>query len=141
MIKKIFISSLLILFFVSTTSLPVTIHFCRIQKDMKSAKTCRLHHNSQMTALKCSFDNSGTQQITSDKSCCLIKTIDNSIKDRFVSSQPEKNITSPIVIGIVPELLINNSYILNQNILEYADTSPPNFGNGSLYLLNSVLII
>ena len=143
MIKKISILSLLLLFFVSTTSLPFTIHFCKMQKEMKD-NMCRMEMNqSSSSGMTCSGINNnddGTQQVKQFP-CCGTKTLDLSIKDQFLNNRSD----SPQFVHLLAVISLSNSIIvlegLNNSGYSNIDISPPPRYDNNLYLNFSLLLI
>jgi len=134
MIKRIIILSFCFLFLVSTTGLPLTLHFCKMTKTTYVNKTCNM----------CGMDNdiAKTSNVVNIKralgSCCHTSTFDNNVKDNFLSFKTELNFSSVSLLMVCPfECPIN----LFSNAIGYNDTSPPPLRNNNLYLVNSILLI
>ena len=143
MLKKVFILSLLALFFVSTTSLPFTIHFCKMQEKMND-NMCRMEMNHPASSdMTCPGINNHDDNIQNVKQfpCCGTKTVDLSIKDQFLNNRSDSpqfvHLLSVISLAnfiVVPEGLDNSTY---SNI----DISPPPRYGNNLYLNFSLLLI
>jgi hypothetical protein len=134
MIKRIIILSFCFLFLVSTTGLPLTIHFCKMNKTSYVNKTCSM----------CGMDISTekTSNVVSIKralgSCCHTSTFDNNVKDNFLSIKTEFNFYSVSLLMVCPvECQIN----LFSNTISFNDSSPPTQLSNNLYLINSILLI
>ena len=143
MFKKVSILTLLLLFFVSTTGLPLTIHFCNIlNKEVKSA--CILHTPQKKTTeinCMCEKEESRTN-ITSikEEECCTIKVVIAGVKDSFISNKTETQNQS---VTIILPVTVTSLPKTEQEISTYTfiDTSPPLQQDNSLYLSNSILLI
>ena len=134
MTKRIIILTFSILFLVSTTGLPLTIHFCKMQKSgtvNKKCAMCMAEQNSDKTHNDLSVKRALG-------SCCQTVTFNNNIKDNFLSLKTELNLHSFSFILVFtsdcPASLVNKTVC-------YTDSSPPPEQNNNLYLLNSILLI
>ena len=136
--KKIFILSLVIVFFVSTTSLPITVHLCRMAQKATTSN-CNMMGHCKISCKNQSVKEAHLLQINNN--CCSTKTIDTSVKDEYLS---QKNGNSDNIQSLV-FVLTNNPFEsieqLNSNKKYFQDFSPPLLTNNTLYLSNSVLLI
>ena len=142
MIKKISISTLLLLFFVSTTGLPLSIHFCKMGSSAAS-QTCTIHNemNKKMHQ-SCNQDKEENSYFTVEKgSCCKTEIVNKPISDKFLQVDAQKhNLKQNITPVIISDLAIgNNSPAITFNY--FTDSSPPTLINNHIYLNNSVLLI
>jgi hypothetical protein len=134
MIKRIVILSFCMLFLVSTTGLPITIHFCKMLSSVSVNKNCSM----------CGMDrkHENTSQGTSIKkpmsSCCHTETFDNNVKDNFLSFSIEMNVHIISTAMICPAECSFCSFI---GSIQFTDTSPPGLISNNLYLFNSILLI
>jgi hypothetical protein len=134
MIKRIIILSFCFLFLVSTTGLPLTIHFCKMTKKTYVNKSCSM----------CGMDNCAnkTSNDVSIKramgSCCHTSTFDNNIKDNFLAFNTDFNFHS---LSIIMVLQVECPVNLYTNTISFNDTSPPPLLNNNLYLFNSIFLI
>lgn len=143
MIKKISILSLLLLFFVSTTSLPFTIHFCKMQEKMDDGM-CKMEMNqssdSHMSCPGIMHEDDNTQQVKQFP-CCGTKTVDLSIKDHFLNNRTD----SPQFVQLLSVLPGSSPVIspiaLNKVHYSNNDISPPPRYDNNLYLSFSLLLI
>ncbi len=143
MIKKISILSLLLLFFVSTTSLPFTIHFCKMQKKMND-NMCKMEmSHSSSSDMSCQVVKNNDEHTSKVKQfpCCGTKTLDLSIKDQFLNNRTD----SPQFVHLLSILPAANSIVsletLDNTIYSNNDISPPPRYNNNLYLNFSLLLI
>ncbi|MDO8550025.1 MAG: hypothetical protein Q7S39_07750 [Ignavibacteria bacterium] len=137
--RKISILTLTFLFFASTTSLALVVHYCEMMKSA-SLGICEMHKEEVIKTSCCEEENEAEVYFTkANNQCCLTQLIDSSVKDNFVISKTELSgkIQLPLVMFIN---LTGNSSILSSNKF-YRDTSPPPLTDNHLYLINSILLI
>src|ERR1035437_3957847 len=134
MAKRIIILSFCMLFLVSTTGLPLTIHFCKMKGSASVNKKCGMCMNaskhgktSEVISLRRDVSN-----------CCHIETLDNNLKDNFLSFNTEMNFHSLSVIMICP---VDCPFCSHISSIQFTDTSPPRLLSNNLYLFNSILLI
>lgn len=128
MIKKSIILIFCALFLLSTTGLPLTLHFCKMKSADKKCSMCMKHVNHKNSP-EFKRDISG---------CCKTTLIKTEIKDNFISSKSEETSLDYNLIAI---LFAPISVTIYNNTSKFTDTSPPMNKSGSVYILNSVLII
>ncbi len=143
MIKKISILTILLLFFVSTTGLPLTVHFCNMVNKEVSA-TCDMGMSSiQMEMMhKACHEQRANDNIVSMKAldCCKTETIIAGIKDSFIANktEPQKNSVSEVIsLSIIP-VVFSTQKIFTYSLI---DTSPPSISSNHIYIYNSVFLI
>lgn len=143
MIKKASIITLLLLFFVSTTGLPLTIHFCNMtEKEISS--TCSMHMpEKQIDNMQsaCNEENPVDKTISLEmQNCCKTELIYAKVKDSFLSSNTETQ--NYLATGLNPVAEITTIQI-PQTISTYSfiDISPPLRQNNHLYITNSTFLI
>lgn len=134
MTKRIIILTFCMLFLVSTTGLPITIHFCRMLSSVSVNKKC------SMCGMERKQENSaqGTSIKKPMSSCCHTETFNNNVKDNFLSFNTEMNFHSFSVMMICPVECSFCSYISST---QFTNTSPPGLLSNNLYLFNSILLI
>ncbi len=138
MFKKISILTLLFTFFVSTTSLPITIHLCNMAKEMKTG-TCTMHQD-RMDNCVVDILSSKTTIHKSLSSCCETQVVDKSISDKFISVKTELNNIQKA--DILLYFTVNESITLNTNYNKnYFTSPPPGEKEIPLYLSNSIFLI
>ena len=143
MIKKISILTLLLLFFVSTTWLPLSIHFCNMMKKEVS-NTCKMHNSEKMMEdmhSNCCKKNDNKKTETIKKSdCCKLETVIAGVTDSFISYKTETDNASLNQLIPVSNISLNEESL---KISDYSffDTSPPLLQSNHLYLTNSILLI
>lgn len=134
MTKRIIILTFCMLFLVSTTGLPLTIHFCKMKASASVNKKCSMC----MMDAKHSKTPDGTSLKRAIGQCCHTETFDNNVKDNFLSLSNEVNFNSLSVIMICPVECSFCSYVSS---IQFNDTSPPRLLSNNLYLFNSILLI
>jgi hypothetical protein len=143
MFKKISILSLLLLFFVSTTGLPLTIHFCNMLNKEVSA-TCDMHMSSQQIGMMhepCQDQNTNDNIVSlKTMDCCKTETIIAGVKDSFITNKTE---TQKILISDLMPVSSISVIDLSLKISTYSfiDTSPPPLTSNHIYIDNSILLI
>ena len=146
MFKKVSILTLLLLFFVSTSGLPLTIHFCSMEKTQKveilQKCNCRDNRSNQMhkACPLSEIQNDAKDLSIKSQNCCESEAALKYVKDSFLTNN--KNIqkevsANKIIISIIPTIEIEQS----TTFYTYTDTSPPPLTNNQIYIYNSVLLI
>lgn len=137
--KKISILTLVITFFVSTTSLPVTLYFCNMMKTYSFDK-CKMDMTANDSWQDQSVSHDSKINLHSED-CCTVKVIDSKVKDNFLfnhsESQNHLQVVSFILIQNISSELLSS---FHSNKI-YFDSSPPLFISNDLYLTNSILLI
>jgi hypothetical protein len=136
--KKISVISLILLFFVSTTGLPLAVNFCTMM-DVPENEMCEMHSEHKT----CEYEIhklSVSTQINKDD-CCKTEIIDKSICDKYLQVNVQKLIQNQNKIEVIhDDLSVYNSLIVNP-VKYFNDTSPPILLNNHIYLNNSALLI
>lgn len=137
--RKVYILTLLGIFFISTTGLPMTVSICSM-KDMQASGQCEMAMN-EMDG-KCHDDKStGDVNVTKDiPACCQIKIVDNNITDNFISSSNDIGTKTPAKIIFISDINIFTPEI-NLSNNDYTSGSPPLISDNHIYLTNSILLI
>lgn len=140
--KKKLILLVAVLFFLSTTGLPISLHYCQMQdsSSLSSCEMCSPKENLSESSC-CEEESDFSVQIKSDNSdqCCATQIIDKSISDNFIPLKLEiRQDPSSTVIYLTD--LISKQLILNHQFINSA-ASPPFTQHNDLYLQNSVLLI
>ena len=141
--RKKLIKIFLFTFFLSTTGLPISLHYCQMQGIM-SLSDCEICAAKEMDKESscCEKENNYPIQLKNDThdNCCELKIIDSSVKDNFTVTASEwKAEKNNFVINYI---LTENSYNYkaDQFYYNFTDTSPPLTQN-KIYLLNSIFLI
>ncbi len=139
--RKILISTLMLLFLVSTTGLSVTISFGRMA-DAQNKDACMMHHKPVSSGC-CADETSENPHLVSFENlgCCEIDFVFNKVKDDFVSNKPDVNIFLSSENLLQPVTLTTLSTDFSFDVLFYCDSSPPFLINPELHITNSILLI
>jgi len=144
MIRKTKIIALILLFFISTTGLPVFSHYCELMGE-NSLNECEMC-SSAIEEVKPSCCSEETMEypvkISSENPvCCQDEFVYNKVEDNFISSKTEINklVTVDQLISFTQasKILSDNLLSIKYNISE----SPPTVQQNDLYLHNSILLI
>ena len=135
--RKVFISTLVLFFFVSTTGLPVTMHLCAM--DNSEMETCEMHSHPMQCEGARHSDFSKVK--VEKKDCCETEYKYEAINDQFLQiNSPKVFLTQNIFAVINFDLSLNDNSIVNTT--KYiTDSSPPALISNQIYLNNSILII
>jgi hypothetical protein len=140
--KKKLILIVTLLFFLSTTGLPISLHYCQMQSStsFSSCEMCSLKEiELEPSCCEEEFDSSVQIKAENSEQCCATQIIDKSISDNFIPLKLEvKQDPSSSVIYLTN--LISKQLILNHQFINSA-ASPPFTQHNDLYLQNSVLLI
>ena len=139
MLKKIYISGLVLILLVSTTGLPATINLCKMA-NTEDAEQCTMHHKAVES--KCCEKESSSYIITSSDyaGCCVVKFIYNKVEDEFILNKTEASFFSSDNISH-QLLLLPPTLDFSNNEFYYCDSSPPFLINSQLHIINSILLI
>ncbi len=141
--KKFYISLLTLLFFVSTTSLPLSVHLCKMAKSI-SAEECSSCMAAKQQKKCCAEDlNNTAVKFVKAKAplCCSNQFVDAKVKDNFISTKTDVHNFSTLKI-IAPVIVDLNSDTVNK-FFSFRDkgSSPALLHTNQLYLFNSILLI
>jgi hypothetical protein len=134
MTKRIIILSFCMLFLVSTTGLPLTIHFCKMKNSVSVNSKCGMCMGG------CQHEKSaqGVSLHKAMSQCCHTEIFDKNVKDNFLSIDTDVNNHSLSVVVICP---VECSFSSFNSTIQFTDTSPPRLVTNNLYLFNSILLI
>lgn len=144
--KKINILSLIFLFTLSTTGMPLIMHYCgsmdsiSLWNSIQFGEYCEMHSQRVEEPSCCeSTQDKSADNIEYPEECCEDYVIDNSVKDTFFSSKLELNIYKEIISIIA----LSNNLIetKSENNICITDHSPPLIANNKIYLSISVFLI
>jgi hypothetical protein len=136
--KRIFILTLILLFFTSTTGLPIVLHYCEMMESV-SLEVCEMHKQVDIKTSCCEKENDEVRLSNGYDSCCSTKLVDSSVKDNFIISKPD--LVSKTQLSIVLFLNQNIDFSFYSSYKFNTDTSPPLQPDNHIYLTNSVLLI
>jgi hypothetical protein len=142
MVRKIYILTLLGVFFISTTGLPLTVSICNMG-DVHTKDHCEMDMQKMANHSCCSKDKEESPVKISQMdmgSCCQLKVVDNNVTDKYLSLANESFSKTQISKLIVSNII---SYVTevfpSQNF--YSSNSSPPLTDNHLYLTNSILLI
>jgi len=144
--KKIYILSLIFLFTLSTTGMPLMMHYCgsmdslSLWSSIQFGEYCEMH-SPKVEELSCceSTQDKSADNFEYPEGCCEDYIIDNSVKDTFLSSKIELNIYKEIISII--SFSDNLIEIASDKNIFNTDHSPPLITNNKIYLSISVFLI
>jgi hypothetical protein len=135
--RKIFILTLALVFLVSTTGLPLIIHYCKMM-ETASLQACEMH-NKEIKKSSC-CEEADIADIYYSKlidECCEDLLVDHSVKENFVINKTE----SPAALYLYTYIPVALDLTSNHQTYFKVDTSPPLLSSNKIYLTNSVLLI
>ena len=142
--KRIFISTLILLFLFSTTGYPITYHLCKMMdsKSLNKCDACEAENNKNESAC-CSNENNDHQlSLNLEKlDCCQIEFVYNKLKDDYILTKiDETTFTSfDFIFQSIDFISIPNKIDSNKSF--YTDSSPPFLINPDLHITNSIFLI
>ena len=139
--KRILISSLNLLFLVSTTGLPVTINLCKIAEP-ENADECTMHHKP-VESHCCAKENSEYSVTASfdNYDCCESEFVFNKVEAEFLFCKTDVNFFSSLEQIIQPVSVIPPTVDYSFDESYFCDSSPPFLINPELHITNSILLI
>jgi len=138
--KRILISTLAVLFLVSTTGLPVTISMCKMSAE--DAGQCMMH-KKPVRSMCCMEDISeNTLRISrTTPNCCQVSFVYNKVESEFVNNKTEINFYSSFQSLIILVSLIPEQSEISFTESFYTDSSPPFLIDPEIHITNSSLLI
>ena len=134
MLKKLIISSFIILFLVSVTGLPVSIHLCKMQ-ELTGSKECPMCSAGEAKPIP-SGDEAALSKIPN--TCCKTTVVDNKVKDEFFpTAEQNTGIYSFIAVAVLTDNIISN----NTHTSFIPESPPPSPGSGKTFIDISILLI
>ncbi len=137
MTKKVFILTFMFVFLVSTTGMPLIIHYCKMM-ETASLQACEMHSKETKKSSCCEEED--IQNLYYSKmidECCSDVVVDHSVKETFISSKSESNLPLNLYTFIHIDIYLTS----NHQIYFKVDTSPPLLLSNKIYLINSVFLI
>jgi len=135
-LKKISILLFGLIFLISTTSLPLTLHMCKMA-EKRSSEQCEkcIKEIQKPVSSSTNIKNLGSS------TCCSKQLIDSSVKDNFISSKVNlydvKNMQLSVSFILAQEVLNKNPKLIWSGEIN----SPPNLIQNPIYIINSVFLI
>lgn len=135
--KKIFILTLTLVFVVSTTGLPLIIHYCKMM-ETASLQACEMHSKENKKSSCCEEENTSDLFYTKlIDECCSDILVDHAVKETFITSNTEIN--KPAYLYTFAHVIID--FTSDYKSCFKVDTSPPPLLSNKIYLTNSILLI
>jgi hypothetical protein len=135
--KKISILTIVFLFFISTTGLPVWSHYCEMigKKSLSECGDCKIEEVEVTTCCSETIPDYKLQYSSSNSNCCINEFDFKKIEDNFFQT-----ITSNLIplISVISELHSTSIYSQSENKFAEQtnyDLPPPKFGK---QLLNTI---
>ena len=140
MFRKTKIISLMLLFVVSTTGLPITVNLCKMAASEKDQ--CMMH-NKPVSSRCCAHETSEQKpSISFDKyNCCETEFIYKKVEDQYVVHKTSVDYFSSQEIILHSAEFIPSTAEYSYNEFFYSDSSPPFLINPDLNITNSTLLI
>lgn len=142
MSKKIYILTLIGVFFISTTGLPLTVSICNMG-DVHTKDHCEPDMQKMNDHSCCSMEKEDepVKITTMDMgSCCQLKVVDNNVTDKYLSLSNESFSKTQISKLIVSNTISYTAEVFSSKNFHSSNSSPPLTDN-HLYLNNSILLI
>ena len=141
MLKKVYISLLIVVLFLSTTGLYASFYNCEMMESISSEKCgmCQVDESPQPDEC-CSMNDDFKETIKSEQPvCCTIKVVDEKISDDFlVTVKDNSERESSVKIILASETFENDNSFSKINIRVNAHSPPQSI---SIFITNSVLLI
>ena len=138
--KRILISTLAILFLVSTTGLPVTISMCKMASG--DADQCTMHQKPVRSMCCMEETSENTLRISRTiPNCCQVSFVYNKVESEFVNNKTDKNFYSSFQSSIILVSLIPHQFEVHCSESFYTDSSPPFLIDPEIHITNSSLLI
>ncbi len=136
--KKIAVISLILLFFVSTTGLPLSVNLCTMMDESRS-ESCEMHSKDNA----CENENHPVSIKTefNKEDCCKTEIVDKSISDKYLQVDVHKHNLNQIIIVIINFNLSESNNLFTNSVKYFNDISPPTQFSNHIYLDNSILLI
>lgn len=144
MIRKTKIISLVILFYISTTGLPVFSHYCEMmgKRSLNECEACKTEIEKIETSCCSNESPEYPVTISSDKPvCCQDAFVYNKVEDQFIFNKSDINSFSSPENLVQLITLIPPSVEFNSEESFYCDSSPPFLINPDLNITNSTFLI
>ncbi len=141
--KKISILSLVILFLVSTTGLPIWSHYCEMmgQKSSNECEMCSIEIE-KIESDCCSEENQFVKmQISSENSTCCIDTFDyKRIEDNYSQPISLRLIFSSEIVATTVDVVVNPKNVKSQSFIDTDNLPTPKFGKRLLHSIHQLKI-
>lgn len=142
--KKITILTLIILFLVSTTGLPIWSHYCEMMetKTLTDCEVCMIEMQKVETSCCSEEMNEEVMTISSENPiCCQDEFVYNKVEDEFLFNKSEINFFLSFENCLQPVFILTPSIEIQTEESFYCDSSPPFLINPEIHITNSILLI
>jgi hypothetical protein len=141
MIKKTKIFSLILLFFVSTTGLPVFSHYCEMmgKSSLSDCEECNLEKDEIFSCCIEEISDIVTEISASESTCCIENFMYKKIEDDYSYSSNLKPITSNVVSTLSPLALESEKEETKSQNNNY-NLPSPKFGKQLLQTIHQLKI-
>jgi hypothetical protein len=142
--KKISILSLVILFLVSTTGLPIYSHYCEMMEKMSSSECEVCMIEMQKVETSCCSEEMNEELLTisaENPVCCQEEFVYNKVEDELLFNKTEITFFLSSENSVQPLTLIPPTFEFSSEESFYCDSSPPFLINPEIHITNSVLLI
>jgi hypothetical protein len=129
--KRISILTLLLLFLVSTTGMPLIVHYCKIMESV-SMQECEMHTLEIKNTSCCQQKDAKALD-----ECCQDILVDHSVKEIYNISKTEFSSLLSLITFLPDHTVINSDFTVCSEIYSSATLIPGN----KIYLSNSILLI
>ena len=139
MIKRTKILTLIFLFFISTTGLPVFYHYCEMM-GVNSLSECEMCSSEEEREFSCCSEElfEDAPQIASNKSSCCIDQFDyKKIEDDFSQNFNSNTKLFNLITAVKSSTLLFNEVEKHSQQHTY-DLPPPKFGKQLLYTIHQL---
>jgi hypothetical protein len=144
MIRKIYILSFIVTFFISTTGLPLTLHICKMM-EMEKMNECSICNSSKdKIQMPCCSEEMQTERnaITDSKApCCELTIVDKKLSDKFFFSQNNSKEEFRLLTVLIENGNFNQNSFSLYTSNKFVNGSPPGLLTNHRYLNLSVLLI
>ena len=141
--KRISILSLIILFVVSTTGLPIWSHYCEMmgKRSVSECEMCKVETEEIQSACCSKEVSTRSLKISSETSSCCVQDFDyKKIEDNFSQPITFKLIVANDDAGILIDVLINPKNEKTKSNLNAYNLPPPKFGKHLLQTIHQLKI-
>ena len=143
MIRKTKIISLILLFFISTTGLPVFSHYCQMmdKKSLSECEACEAKIEKIETSCCSEEVVINSQRLISAKSSCCIDQFDyKKIEDNFSQSANSNLIFSNVIIATLDVVILDSGNEVSNSGYNNYDLPPPKYGKQLLHTIHQLKI-
>lgn len=140
--KKYIIFFFTLVFGLSSTGLPLSVHYCEMMNSVSSEECSMCVEVIKPEVYSCcSMEIPGLKLIDQKNGgCCETKIVDASVKDKYIYTKVDKKEELNSII-LLPQLNHSICFSDSKEVIFYLDTSPPHLISNNLYIANSIFLI